>query len=788
MRLRELVLATFPGRRLGRSIAVLAASACLQFTPAFATDWDGNGGTGGDFATAINWVGDVLPGSGDIARINSNSSAASPVTFAAGTMSVSNINLGPTTASFLTVNGGNLKVANGDFLVGVGATPQSVFTLSSGTVEFGTAGVYTDGNDLDIGKNGNGRYVQTGGTLMHHADDFKIADSAGGTGVADVSGGNLWVADGFSISDNAGGTGTLNLSGNAVVVSGNSGGLGSPTGTTAEGYISVANNGGTGALNITDNAALYGAKLEYRGEPGASSTITVGGTGGKLIISREQLVGFAGLGGSNQNVIGEEPGATGQVIVKESGLLGVDNPTDVDFSDGFTIGRNGGSGSLAVSGTNARFITPQRLLLGSGGGIDFAFGDQGFDTPGTGSLTIGAGGHVAVSELHVGTTGVGTVTQTGGSVSARNDSALFAAAGFANGTKSEDVFIGSLPDSNGTYNHSGGSIDVGDDFIIGDWGTGEYNMSGTAEVIRSGWTVVANQAGSTGTWNMSGGTFNQEFGDLEIGDEGTGTVNFTGGTINVSGYTAVGHRGGSGRLNISGTAILNTPDLKILMGKELFTTQSGVLKISGDTAQINVANSFTMDESFIGNENKIIADLTTGGITTIDVGTTASIDQGTLEVVSDPGVYQPAAGDQFVLIDAAGGFVGGSEFASVTVNVTLANPGNEILLRGTGFSGAGGSANRYELRVTARGDFNGDFRVDAADLAVLESNFGTAGSTYAQGDANQDGRVTGSDFLLWQRNFGNVGTNVISSAVPEPAALAMVLVAIASGGATRRRR
>ena len=62
---------------------------------------------------------------------------------------------------------------------------------------------------------------------------------------------------------------------------------------------------------------------------------------------------------------------------------------------------------------------------------------------------------------------------------------------------------------------------------------------------------------------------------------------------------------------------------------------------------------------------------------------------------------------------------------------------------------------KNEVRVTARGDFNFDFLVDNADLSVLESNFGSAGATYATGDANEDGRVDGRDFLMWQRNFGD---------------------------------
>ncbi len=771
----------------------LTAFAVLVFTtPALATVWDANGGTGGDFATAVNWIGDSLPSASDVAQIDSASSIANPVTHASGSITVSNVDLGPTSASFMEVNGGTLLLGEStDFKIGVGANDQSVFTLSSGTVEFGFAGFYTDGNDFDIGKNGNGKYVQTGGTFKHHADDLKLADSSGGTGLAEVSGGNLWIADGFSIGDNAGGSGTLNLSGNANVVSGNSEGLGSASGTIdGEGYISIANGGGTGVLSITDNAAFYGRKLEYRGEPGASATITVGGTGGKLIISEEQVVGSAGFG-SNGNVMGEEAGSTGQIIVQESGLFAVDNPTDLDYSDGYVFGRSGGSGSITVGGTNARVIVPQRILLGSGGSdMDLLFDDPGTSTTGTGSMTINAGGHVAVSELHVGTTGVGTLNQTGGTLAAKNNDPLFAEVNFPDGTRGEDIFIGSLPGSSGTYNHSGGSVSAGDDFVIGDWGSGVYNMSGTALVDGIGWTVLGNEVGSSGVWNMSGGEYNQSFGDLEIGDAGEGVLNFTGGTINVTGYTAIGHREGTGTMSISGTAVLNTPDLKILMGKDGNNTVSGILKISGDTAQINVDNTFTMDESNLGNENKIIAELTTGGITTINVGSTASIDRGSLEVESDAGVYKPTAGDQYVLIDTVGGWSGSDDFSNVSINVTLADESDDgdILLRGTGFSGAGGSANKYELRVTSRGDFDGDFMVDGTDLSTWTANFDSAAGIYANGDTNEDGDVDGSDFLALQRNFGAVGSaSAAVTAVPEPTGIAIVLLSLTLGLLVRTR-
>ncbi|QDT73961.1 SGNH/GDSL hydrolase family protein [Lacipirellula limnantheis] len=77
------------------------------------------------------------------------------------------------------------------------------------------------------------------------------------------------------------------------------------------------------------------------------------------------------------------------------------------------------------------------------------------------------------------------------------------------------------------------------------------------------------------------------------------------------------------------------------------------------------------------------------------------------------------------------------------------------------------------------GDFNADAFVDAADLAIWQSNVGAAGSaTRATGDANGDQLVDGADFLLWQLN---ATSSAAFAAVPEPApwrlALASVLAA-----------
>jgi hypothetical protein len=73
------------------------------------------------------------------------------------------------------------------------------------------------------------------------------------------------------------------------------------------------------------------------------------------------------------------------------------------------------------------------------------------------------------------------------------------------------------------------------------------------------------------------------------------------------------------------------------------------------------------------------------------------------------------------------------------------------------------------------GDFNGDSVVNAADLTVWQSNFGTG----AGADANGDGQTDGADFLAWQQGVGTSAAKAVSSSVPEPAAWILTVVGLA---------
>ncbi len=84
--------------------------------------------------------------------------------------------------------------------------------------------------------------------------------------------------------------------------------------------------------------------------------------------------------------------------------------------------------------------------------------------------------------------------------------------------------------------------------------------------------------------------------------------------------------------------------------------------------------------------------------------------------------------------------------------------------------------------VTVPGDYNNNGIVDAADYSKWRDNLGAA--TEASINNNGDGGgVTASDYTYWKTRFGNTsgaGAGSVTAAVPEPASMLLVSVAILS--------
>jgi hypothetical protein len=83
-------------------------------------------------------------------------------------------------------------------------------------------------------------------------------------------------------------------------------------------------------------------------------------------------------------------------------------------------------------------------------------------------------------------------------------------------------------------------------------------------------------------------------------------------------------------------------------------------------------------------------------------------------------------------------------------------------------------------------DFDGDGDVDGADFLALQRSLGAAtGATHAMGDANNDQAVNAADLAIFQTQFGGGGS---AQAIPEPAALGLALLSCLGGMRLRRRR
>lgn len=85
------------------------------------------------------------------------------------------------------------------------------------------------------------------------------------------------------------------------------------------------------------------------------------------------------------------------------------------------------------------------------------------------------------------------------------------------------------------------------------------------------------------------------------------------------------------------------------------------------------------------------------------------------------------------------------------------------------------------------GDYNGDGLTDAADYGVWQSTFGATVRVGDGADGNLNGVIDAGDYTFWRDRFVVAGAAGLAAAVPEPAALALLLTAASLGRRGRRR-
>jgi hypothetical protein len=465
-----------------------------------------------------------------------------------------------------------------------------------------------------------------------------------------------------------------------------------------------------------------------------------------------------------------------------------------------------------TSADNAVINNAGTATLSSGVGEAFML-ELGSMPSTSGTFIVNGGDYTANHKIQIGEVGTGTATVSSGSVKTPFGE--------------QDIFVGGEENTGtGTLTVSGAStaVNASDDFILGRVGTGTFNFQGGW--VTGGFTVVGKFG--TGTWNQSGGVFEQDFGDIEIGDGGrqdqsgiagprVGTINLTGGVIQSAGHLAIGNRVGGGVVNISGGALALTAeatDGSIIVGRGMnWEDMPGVggattLRVTGDDSTIIANGSFLMNPVDVHSSSMLVARITGPTHTTIKVAGDADIANGTFKVELQG--YTPVAGNSWTILQA-----GADIAAEKTAISTLA----DSLTTATGYDGlqhmdpalVGTLLGTFEaedfsmaplsagltwdvvyagtsviLKVVGpagiHGDYNADGKVNAADYVVWRK---TLGQSITLPNDRTPGMVTTEDYAVWRENFGamsGAAAGLGGAQVPEPTGMILLAIAVFSAG------
>ena len=466
-------------------------------------------------------------------------------------------------------------------------------------------------------------------------------------------------------------------------------------------------------------------------------------------------------------------------------------------SGSFDVALNWSPAAAPVAGDRA--VIDVGTSTYSSGTRDIASLDVGPAVTGNGTFEM-LGGTLRPTEAHFGKIGQGSGSISGGTLTI--------------GTGG--LFIGGELQAGfgiGTVTISGASARVSsDDIVLGRLGTGTLTMSAGR---LAGDTTVVGKFG-TGAWNHSGGVFDQQSGDIEIGDGGTpaevsvggarsGMINLMGGVIHSAGDFGIGNRRGTGTVNITGGALDVTGDTTgtgtIFVGRGLdWAGHPGAggpatLHVTGGAARIVANGGFSMNPDNVASSSTLVAEITGTAHTTIRVAGNANIANGRLKVELNG--FTPVSGNSWTLIEAGAtltadlnaidALVAGGGYPALN-HEPRALVGNRIgTFLSTDFSAAPLAQGlswdvayidkSVVLRVIGSAlqpaDFNRDGSVDRDDLAEWRADVGKNAGSNADGDNDSDG----NDFLAWQRQLTPGATPTVSG-VPEPAAAMLVLAAL----------
>ena len=628
-------------------------------------------------------------------------------------------------------------------------------------------------------------------------------DVDGGVGFINVGRGNgttasLTISNG-GVMAGSGGGGERGL---AFATFGAGGGTGSGTITGTNSLLRL--NGRNSATNSDPTAVLNGGAFLSVGRAGSGSaghgTLDIS-AGGRMQIDTTGLV-LTNPNGQTGMYVGFGVGSTGVLNVSGAGSR-LDINADSGLTPYIAIGRDGATGSLAISGGGRVEVSSSHLSVPN----------PGVYLPGD-VLIFDIGRRVSTADN---TLSSGTVTVSG----IGSELALTGAA-------DNFISVGRGNNATGTLNVNSGGVVRAKSMLVGTEAnaTGVLNMN-AGQLVLNG-VINGGPAASFGTGLGIGRA--DSVGIADIGNGSTVSISSTSPQSSISiGGTGTAP-GGTGTMNVTGgsTVSVSGPDAFVAVGRSASATQAGIgtLSISGAGSSVSVSGS---------NGNvRIAAGANTFGV--LNIGAGASLSATSLVGVAHNGTANTGGSGVLVvngslnattLVNGTAGVLSGSGVINANVtNLGTINPGNSpgrLTLNGAFDNSAGRIV--LEVQSLGNGQFAYDeivfgdtsnivlgqgaiefvFLGDANPLAFLGAGLFDLDTFFKE--VNALGAVVGLDnaHRSWFQsslfsasaaayNITNFvfdphsGASFNATAIPAPQSLALALLALALLAASTRRR
>jgi hypothetical protein len=520
-----------------------------------------------------------------------------------------------------------------------------------------------------------------------------------------------------------------------------------------------------GLLSAFASSTIFAADITWNGGAGNWST-AANWSGGVPVAGDTAIIGAGGNPQITSNV-GElsmfQVGAasvtmTGGSLISR-GLGGAGVPINGSMNLGPVAG---GKGTFNMQGGTLQFGEEGAPGTNDAGDHGWAYiGGSGGNIFGGGGTGAGefnlSGGEVTFHQrIMLGYRGAGVLNQTGGTLIAKGNNAY-----------NDAIGLGDQNGSTGVYNLSGGTAEFTGAFRVGNWeGSGEVNISNNAQMNVIGELSVGSEAGDAG----NSGLVNQQSGDVSVGSlliaqSGTsvGTYNLTSGTFYVETTSEIGRDGDAEFVQTGGIAELFEPVIAVSADStSAYRLHGGTLDLAYSSISVG-AGQGTFD--FQGGELRAATNVK---FSLVNAGGAISPGNGIGETIIE-GDYTVTSVNAAVNIELAS--TSSFDELSVTgaidldgiLNVSLLNNfapslGNTFtFLTGASLSGTFADANFPTLGAGLGWDVI--YNANSVAIKVVEQND-------VPGDTNGDGVVNIVDLNNVRNNFGANGNPILGDTAP----------------------